>query len=498
MILNLFIFNFKKIKFISQNILKRFLFKIGYDINFNSISKFEIELSKFKKLKQNKKLLKYEDQKKVFDKIKKFPGPQMFKDWEEIIIEWEHCKLGVFKKLENFYSIKKKNLQDMKLSELNIDFISKEIFTGSFGMPYHFHVYNEAKLLKLHEAKTLCLLDEIIYSFKKQWSITNYTLFNYLKPFFKLISNKKEIKTFENIEKYLTVPISLAVPINKKYMMVEIAKNIINTKKYEKKITKPSLIVTEKHKIDSKEIFKKIGIDLDKDWFVTLHAREPGYTEKNSDQEFFRNGKIEDYNLAIDYIIKSGGKVVRVGDSSMTKINEKEGLIDYAHSEYKSEKLDILLAANSRFCIATSSGFFAVTSIFDIPTILTNTSHSIVYYRLKKNDFFVPALLKSKSDKNYLKLTETMFPPYSIVNVNVKNRYKDWNIEYFKNSPEDILFAAEEMIERLNNNNFDKLKKLQLVIKNKLNSKQNIYTSEKINHYGIFPEKFLEKYKEII
>ena len=123
----------------------------------------------------------------------------------------------------------------MKLSKLNIDFINKEIFTGSFGMPYHFHVYNEAKLLNLHNAKTICLLDEIIYSFKKKWSITNNTLFNYLKPFLKLISNKKEIKTFANIEKYLNVPISLAVPINEKYMMVEIAKNIINTKNMKKK-----------------------------------------------------------------------------------------------------------------------------------------------------------------------------------------------------------------------------------------------------------------------
>ena len=50
----------------------------------------------------------------------------------------------------------------------------------------------------------------------------------------KLISNKKQIKTFANIEKHLDVPISLAVPINEKFMMVDIAKNIINTKKYEK------------------------------------------------------------------------------------------------------------------------------------------------------------------------------------------------------------------------------------------------------------------------
>ena len=55
----------------------------------------------------------------------------------------------------------------MKLSQLNIDFINKEIFTSAFGLSYHFHVYNEAKLLNLHNAKTICLLDEIIYSLKK-------------------------------------------------------------------------------------------------------------------------------------------------------------------------------------------------------------------------------------------------------------------------------------------------------------------------------------------
>ena len=130
-----------------------------------------------------------------------------------------------------------------------------------------------------------------------------------------------------------------------------------------------------------------------------MHVRS-GYAEnKNSEREFFRNGNIDDYNLAIDFIIKSGGKVVRVGDKSMRKINEKQGLIDYAHSEYKSKKLDILLAANSKFCIATSSGFFSIACLFDVPVILTNTSHSIVYFRLKKRDFFVPSLLKNKKLK---------------------------------------------------------------------------------------------------
>ena len=50
-ILNLFIFNLKRIKLIFQNILKKFLFELGYDIYLNRFSKFEIELSKFKKKK---------------------------------------------------------------------------------------------------------------------------------------------------------------------------------------------------------------------------------------------------------------------------------------------------------------------------------------------------------------------------------------------------------------------------------------------------------------
>ena len=157
-----------------------------------------------------------------------------------------------------------------------------------------------------------------------------------------------------------------------------------------------------------------------------------------------------------------------------------------------------MLAAKSKFCIATSSGFFSVACMFDVPTILTNTSHSIVYYRLKKNDFYVPSILKDKKTNKYLKLEKMMFPPYSMINSNVEKKYKEWNLEYLKNSPEDILFATEEMIERLDKNNFDDLKPLQKKAKNIIDLKQNIYSSEHISAYGVFPEKFLAKHKDLI
>ena len=131
--------------------------------------------------------------------------------------------------------------------------------------------------------------------------------------------------------------------------------------------------------IESKNLLKPLGIDLQRDWFVTLHARESGYAEnKNSEREFFRNGNIDDYNLAIDFIIKSGGKVVRVGDKSMRKIKEKQGLIDYAHSDYKS-KTRYSFSSKPKFCIATSSGFFSIACLFDVPVILTNTSLIVLF-----------------------------------------------------------------------------------------------------------------------
>ena len=217
MILNLSIFNFQRLKNIFSNIFNKILFIIGYDVNFRQISKFEIQAKKFNTLKKQNKIVDYVDQKKYFNKIKDLPGPKMFKEWEEIIIEWENCNPKVFQKLENYYSIRQKNLIDVGLSKFEVDFIRKDIFTGSFGMPFHFQVYHESKNLNFHKAETISLIDKIFFSNSNKWSITNQTLFNYVKPFFNLIKEKNKIKNLSFLEKYLSVPINLAIPINKKF-----------------------------------------------------------------------------------------------------------------------------------------------------------------------------------------------------------------------------------------------------------------------------------------
>ena len=87
---------------------------------------------------------------------------------------------------------------------------------------------------------------KFFFNQSSKWSITNITLFNFVKPFLNIISNTKKIKNFRFLEKYLTVPINLAIPINKKYLMIEIAKNVINTEQYKRNISKPFLSLSNK------------------------------------------------------------------------------------------------------------------------------------------------------------------------------------------------------------------------------------------------------------
>ncbi len=479
-------------------IIKKFKFSLsllGFEILINPVSKFEIELLN---LKEKAKRKQYDSHKKkeLISKIKCSNSEKTKKEWEELICDWENCDPNVFKKFEQFYLKRQSYLKDIGLSDLKIDFINKAIFTGAFGMPYHFQVYSESKDLKLHDGKPLSLIEKEIFNYKKKWSITNLTLFGLIKNFLTVVSNKKSINKLRPLENQLTIPIDYVVPVKKKFLFVEIAKNVINTMKYEKDICKPFLVLGSSENRNAEALLKKIGIDLNNDWFVTIHVRESGWHEKNNDH-FFRNGKIEDYYKSVNLIIQNGGKVVRVGNDKMTKCKKIDGLIDYAHSKERSEELDIILAAKSKFCIATSSGFFAITTLFDTPTILTNTTHTIVYYRLKKHDMFVPALLRGVNNKKYVKLDQLMLPPYSMVNLNVGKKYKDWNLEYIKNDEDDIFNATKEMMERLKENNFDTLSENQLKIRSKINSNLKLYTDEKMYAHGIFPDNFLKKHNKI-
>ena len=121
-----------------------------------------------------------------------------------------------------------------------------------------------------------------------------------------------------------------------------------------------------------KTLFEYYNIRPDQ-WFVVLHVRESGFHQKWHDSHpGIRNSNIDTYSKAVEEVISRGGIVIRVGDRTMKPIKKIPGYYDYAHSDIKSDFMDIFLCAECKFFIGTNSGLSLVPPIFGKRCALTN------------------------------------------------------------------------------------------------------------------------------
>ena len=83
-----------------------------------------------------------------------------------------------------------------------------------------------------------------------------------------------------------------------------------------------------------------MGIDLDKDWFVVIYARDEAYLNETQSHQLpggwdyhnHRNADINSYHLAIQYILDQGGFVIRTGYKVKNKLDFiHPRVIDYAN-----------------------------------------------------------------------------------------------------------------------------------------------------------------------
>ena len=252
----------------------------------------------------------------------------------------------------NKYSQKRKEWVKKNLSKfLNIEFIEEKVTSGSFGNIYYLYSLLLANELKLREKKKIFL-----YSKNKA---TNETLFEYFKNYLVVTDDLKKISSENLIVEKLNCHLGSAIEIDGNFLQPSIAK-ILLLKKMKKKIKLFHL--KKEHYIKGENYLNKMGLKKN-NWYVTLHVRDKNYRlfEKN---ENFRNADIKDYIPAINEIVNAGGFVFRVGHVGSKQLPKIKGLIDYANSEDKSEILDIFLGATSKFCIATSSGYYIIPSFF--------------------------------------------------------------------------------------------------------------------------------------
>jgi len=216
-----------------------------------------------------------------------------------------------------------------------------------------------------------------------------------------------------------------------------------------------------------KELLKKMNIP-ENAWYVTLHIRQGKGNE-------YTNSNPATYFKAIKEIIKRGGYVIRVGDKSMTPINNIKGLIDYPFGGAKSQFMDIFLAATSRFCLGTSSGYWAVANIFDVPALLVNYLPALDYYSLSEKYLFLPKNLINKKTSKPIKLNEYFKFPIGYYVTN--EQYEKNNIEIINNTEEEIHQATVEMLDILD-------KKINEEFREKNKKFKNTLDLENKNHFN--------------
>jgi putative glycosyltransferase (TIGR04372 family) len=109
------------------------------------------------------------------------------------------------------------------------------------------------------------------------------------------------------------------------------------------------------------------------DWYVCLHVRELGYHDQNVDLgNANRNSDLQNYLTAMEFVVSRGGRVIKMGSHKAPHAAALPGLIDYAHSQFKSEAMDVALIRHARFFIGTTSGLANVAISLGIPTAQVN------------------------------------------------------------------------------------------------------------------------------
>lgn len=190
-------------------------------------------------------------------------------------------------------------------------------------------------------------------------------------------------------------------------------------------------------------MLREMGVP-DGAWFVCVHAREGGYSPSDENVHSYRNVDIADYGPAMDRIVARGGWCIRMGDPTMKPLGPREGVVDYATSPFKSERLDICLAAGCRFFLGCASGLYNVAAMFGRPSALANTAPLSAAYSQGVGDLAIPQLL-ARGSGEILSFEDILGS--EIGNLRLTHEFVDRGLVPRNVTSGEIVAMTEEMIE---------------------------------------------------
>lgn len=234
--------------------------------------------------------------------------------------------------------------------------------------------------------------------------------------------------------------------------------------------TKTQLTFSNKELIDGNLFLEKIGVTKGQK-YICLVARDSAYKKSISGLferpledliHNYRNSNIDDYKLAVNFLLDRGYFVIRMGNVVEKKLKiDHKNFLDYASSDLKSSFLDFFLLGNSYFNLVSEAGIKDVSYIYNVPYVFVNCPFPKITINWHKS-VFIYKKFKSRKLNRYLTFSE--FDKKMDINNDV-NKTKivgsygyvcfsnnDLDIEIIDNTPEEIKMATKEMLLRMEKN----------------------------------------------
>ncbi|MCP4265453.1 MAG: TIGR04372 family glycosyltransferase [Candidatus Brocadiaceae bacterium] len=342
--------------------------------------------------------------------------------------------------IENATKLRRELARKYQFDQLGIEFVPGDISVGAIGITFHLDTYIKAGILGLRTAKkTIQLLPQ-------HRRINNPCYVGYWSRYLNTISEPLTIRDLSFLEKYLTIPIHWMLDFNDQAMFFLLAESVVE-KQWHKEGRPPLLSLTVEDQDRGWRCLKSLGMPQDA-WFVCFHIRESSPDAKIGYGESYRYSDINHYLPAVETILSSGGWVVQMGDSKMTPFPKMDHVIQYAHSEAKSDWMDIFCCAQCRFFLGSPSGLGSVPSSFGVPVVWLNYMPPVALYTLKTRDLFIPKLFRRLGENRFMTFKELLTPPNSMGCSQI--HYDDLGIDVVDNTSDEIKDVVAEMIARSN------------------------------------------------
>ena len=212
----------------------------------------------------------------------------------------------------------------------------------------------------------------------------------------------------------------------------------------------PVFHVPFKWELDKKVFFEKWGLPNEAE-YVCIHAREGLYSPVDEHAHSKRNVEIDSYKTAVEYLVSRGLVVIRMGDSTMTPLDDWGSMVyDYATCNDRMPWLDLALSSGCLFFLGVSSGASLMASIFGKPVASVGMSLPFNFSQSGfSDDIGIPKLFRHKITKDYLDFS-LMFE-MGLSEFRVADEIHQTEYELVENSPTDITEVVEEMYLRLKN-----------------------------------------------